>query len=56
MSLYAVILAERSTGKVEAVLARGMQYHHADTFAAEMMPRAREGFYFKAVNENELPA
>ena len=31
-----------------------MQYHHADTLAAEMMPRARDGMYFKAVNENEL--
>ena len=51
---YAVIYVERATGRIESVLARGMEYHHADTFVAQMAPRARDGMYFTVRNEREL--
>ena len=52
---YAVVYKECNTGRVEAVIGRGLAYHHADTLSAQMQGREREGMYFKAVNENELP-
>lgn len=51
---YAVIYVERATGRIESVLARGMEYHHADSFVAQMAPRARDGMYFTVRNESEL--
>jgi hypothetical protein len=51
---YAVVYRNSLTGETEAVLARGLDFMHADEMAARMFDRARDGMYFKAVNENEL--
>ena len=58
---YAVVYKEHATGRVKSVLGRGMAWHHADRFAAQLSTAAadlgaasaRDG-YFKAVNESEL--
>ena len=58
---YAVVYKERATGHVKSVMGRGMAWHHADRFAAQMSTAATqlearcatEG-YFVAVNESEL--
>ena len=51
---YAVVYIERATGRVESILARGMEYHHADSLVAQMAPRSRDGMYFTVRNESEL--
>lgn len=55
VSTYAVVKINGSTQQVVAVIANGMQYHHADRLAAELCPRVETGFYIKAVNDRELP-
>lgn len=51
---YAVVKKEQGTGRIDVVIARGMLFHHADQLAADLWPRCQDGFYIKAVNENEL--
>lgn len=52
---YAVAKIEASTGRVVAVIGRGLLLHHADRLAADLRPRTQDGHYMKVINENELP-
>ena len=54
MSGYAVVKVSRDTGQVVAVIARGMLFHHADRFAAEVGRSVEPGHYMTARNELDV--
>ena len=51
--MYTVAKVERSTGRIAAVLARGMANHHADMLRGIASREVEEGYYISVINEND---